>query len=293
MMKELASRVFVETDYRDVTVGAVLTDDGWVCIDAPTYPADAHAWWAALQAISPQPFLYVLVTDHHRDRVVGAAWFECPIVAHAHTARILVSQPPVQIGTAAASAAIGEETDTAQGASLKLPPPEISFSHSMVLHAGERALHLQHRPGAAQGSIWVLLNEERIVFTGDSVVIDQPPVITDGSVKSWLASLEMLRGGAFAGWIVVPGRGDVTTPAETELLSRYLDLARERVGALLHADRPRTEVGQLVPEMLALFTMPAGRQTEQFQRRIKAGLEAIYDELKQQPDGSDRADGGR
>ncbi len=281
-MKELASNVFVENGYKDVTIGAVLTDDGWVCIDAPTYPADARAWQAALQAISPQPLLYVILTDHHRDRAAGAAWLECPVVAHGHTARVLLNQPPGQFDV---------ETNPSQMTTLRPALAELFFSHSLTLHPGGRKLHLRHWPGPAQGSIWVMLPGEQIVFAGDSVVIDRPPTITDGSIKSWLEALGVLRGETFTGWMVVPGRGDVTTPDEIERLSRYLELARERVGALLRADRPRAEVGQLVPEMLELFVSPEEEQLEQMQRRVRGGLEAIYDDLRQHMDGSGPAGG--
>jgi len=37
-MKEIAPGVFIETNYALVTVGAILTSKGWVCIDTPPYP---------------------------------------------------------------------------------------------------------------------------------------------------------------------------------------------------------------------------------------------------------------
>src|SRR5512139_866269 len=89
-MIEIGRQIYVETGYALVTVGAVLTEAGWVCIDTPPYPRDARAWKAALQAISPLPFKYVINTDHHRDRILGNALFEGMVVAQEHAAAVML-----------------------------------------------------------------------------------------------------------------------------------------------------------------------------------------------------------
>ena len=41
-MQKLAKDIYVESGFAGVTVGAVVTSEGIVCIDAPTHPADAR-----------------------------------------------------------------------------------------------------------------------------------------------------------------------------------------------------------------------------------------------------------
>ena len=46
-MQKLAKDIYVESNFPGVTVGAILTSDGIICIDTPTHPADARRWAGA------------------------------------------------------------------------------------------------------------------------------------------------------------------------------------------------------------------------------------------------------
>ena len=80
-MQKLAKDIYVEAGYAGVTVGAIVTPDGIVCLDAPTHPADARRWRLKLNQLSQQPVKYLINLDHHRDRVLGNQWFEAPVIA--------------------------------------------------------------------------------------------------------------------------------------------------------------------------------------------------------------------
>src|SRR5258706_9428071 len=84
-MQKLARDIYVESGFAGVTVGAVVTAQGIVCIDAPTHPADARRWRLKLSQLSDAPVSFVVNLDHHRDRVLGAQWFEAPVIAHEAT----------------------------------------------------------------------------------------------------------------------------------------------------------------------------------------------------------------
>lgn len=277
-MKELASHVYVETGSALVTVGAILTSDGWMCIDTLPYPRDAQAWRSALQRISGQPFRYIINTDHHRDRVLGNAWFDAPVVAHQVTAQQLLATKGSFISQAAEELS-RNDNELVEIASLRFVPPQISFSDTLELHCGERVLTLYHRPGAAIGNTWVLLPDEKILFAGDSVTANQHPVITDGSTRAWLESLDELQQSDYEGWTIVPGRGEPATPEAARALADYLRAARRRISSLCKSGRPRSEMGGLVQEFLPLFPFETD-QREEVQRRIRTGLEVIYEEIR-------------
>ncbi len=286
-VQEIAPGVFVETGCTLVTVGAVLTDEGWICIDTPPMPAEARAWLDALRAISQQPVQYLVLTDPHRDRILGSELFGAPVVAHEASARLILDlkQPFV---SQAADELSANDNDLVAIASLNLVPPQVSFSESMALISGGREVTLQHRPGPTRGSLWVIVSDCKVIFAGDSVVIGQPPLIADAATKQWLNALTELRRERYAGWIVVPGRGEPVRPAATAPLSEYLRGARRRIASLCRAGRPRSEVGGLVADFLTHFSYPPDRR-EEMQRRIRAGLEAIYDEIRAQ-DGGEESD---
>jgi cyclase len=284
-MEELAPNVYVETDYALVTVGAVLTGAGWLCIDTPPYPRDARHWLARLKATSPQPVLYIVNTDHHRDRVLGNSHFDAPVVAHQAAAECILGLKNSFISQAAEEMS-ANDNELVEIASLKLHPPQISYSDTLYLQCGEREIMLVSRPSATAGSTWVMLPEEKIAFVGDSVIVGQHPYIDGGMTKLWLKTLTDLRRERFASWKFVTGRGPVTDASKTEPLSEYLRVARRRVSSLHYAGRMRSEIGMLIPEMLSYFPYDQDRR-EEVQRRIKMGLEAIYEELRGKEDGGE------
>ncbi len=283
-MKQIAPHVYVNTECDLVTVGAILTSAGWICIDAPPRPRDVQNWLATLQEVSPAPICYLINTDAHRDRVVGNAWFKAPVVAHQVAAAQMAALCASYIAQAAEE--LSEDGhEMMQMASLKPVMPQISFSQTLTLYCGEHMVELVSKPSATLGNLWVLLKDEKVVFGGDAVVTGQHPYISDGASKAWLEALRLLRLSRHSDWIVVPGRGDVCSPADTASLAEYLRVVRRRIASLIRAGRQRGDVVQLIPELLDFFPYPAERR-EQVQRRVKVGLEAIYDEMRAAGDDS-------
>lgn len=278
-MLELAPNVFVETGFRLVNVGAILTDQGFVLIDTPPYPQDARYWRERLAEISDKPVLAVVNTDGHRDRIFGNGWFDAPvIIAHDETILQLKTLPPTFIDIAIETFChnlLGRSSFA--GARFRLPT--VGFTHRMQIRYGEKIIPLLAMPGPSTGSVWVHLPEQRMLFTGDSVVTDQHPFITSSCTKQWLDSLSFLRRARFPADQIVPGRGPLVDKRATEPLSNYLRLVRRRVQSLYRAGRPRADTSTLVPELMDLFPY-AMEDVERVQRRIKTGLDRIYEEFK-------------
>jgi glyoxylase-like metal-dependent hydrolase (beta-lactamase superfamily II) len=277
-VKRIAPGIYVETAYRRVTVGAILTGEGVVCIDTPPYPADARDWRAQLSDLSPKPVLFVINTDAHRDRILGNSWFDAPVVAHQAAAERMFSFGSAFVSQAAEEMS-ADDGELIEIASLKPIPPQISYTERMQLIRGERKITLVHKPSASTASTWVVFPAERVVFVGDTIVVSEHPYMDHCVSKAWLDVLVDLRRERFAGWRIVPGRGPVTDQAATGPVSEYVRLARRRVWSLYRASQPRTEVAGLVPEFLPMFPVRQERRDET-EHRIRAGLERIYDEYQ-------------
>ena len=69
-MQEVAKNIFVETEYDDVNVCAILTPAGIICIDVPTYARDARDWAARLHRLSPTSAANHF-DEQHGDRVLN------------------------------------------------------------------------------------------------------------------------------------------------------------------------------------------------------------------------------
>jgi glyoxylase-like metal-dependent hydrolase (beta-lactamase superfamily II) len=277
-MRQIAPNVYIETSYPQITIGAVLTGSGWIVIDTPAMPSDAQTFLAELSTISSKPTAYVVNTDYHRDRILGNAWFDAPVVAHTVTALRILELKDTFISTAADEMSTNDR-ELVEIASLSLIPPQISFTDSLSLTTEDREISLIHRIGSSAGTSWVILIPERIIFAGDSVAAHRHPVILEGESKGWLAALSELRRGRYKDWTIIPGRGEPITTGNTEPLSEYLRIARRRISSLHRAGLPRSEINTLVPDFLEMFPYDP-KSRDDVQRRVKSGLEAIYDEMR-------------
>ncbi|MEB2288841.1 MAG: hypothetical protein OZ934_12075 [Anaerolineae bacterium] len=278
-MRELAPGVFVETGYRLINAGAILADDGWVLVDAPPYPRDVQHWRHCLEEIAPLPVLALILTDSQRDRLLGACWLGArTIVAHEETLQHMTNLPQTFLDSA--SDALASNTlEREQFAATRLLMPNVSFTERMQLRFSGRHISLLAMTGPTAGSVWVHLPEQRVLFAGPSICVDEHPYIASCHTKDWLENLTELRRPRFAADIIVPGRGPVVDKSATEPISNYLRVARRRVFSLYRAGRPRADTAALVPELLEMFPYDA-TDSENVQRRIKSGLDRIYEEFK-------------
>jgi glyoxylase-like metal-dependent hydrolase (beta-lactamase superfamily II)/8-oxo-dGTP pyrophosphatase MutT (NUDIX family) len=141
----------------------------WTVIDpGPADPVHLQA----LQAAAPGPIERILVTHTHIDHSPGA----------------------VALAQATGAPVFGRRPDHAPG-------QDASFSPTQELSGGERfalgptaRLEVIHTPGHASNHLCYLLEEEKLLFTGDhvmqgSTVVINPP---DGDMSAYLAALEGL-----------------------------------------------------------------------------------------------------
>lgn len=144
--------------------------DRWAVIDPG--PADERHTRALLDA-APGPIRYILVTHTHQDHSPGAL--------------------PLQAATGALL--LGRTTDHRHWQDLTFVPDCEPQHEARVALAAGATLRVIHTPGHASNHLCFLLEEERILFTGDhiiqgsTVVIDPP----DGDMAAYIGSLEALR----------------------------------------------------------------------------------------------------
>ncbi len=273
-MHKLAGNVYVDSSFPGVTVGAVITKAGIVCIDTPTRPADARTWRERLAALSPKPILYVINTDHHRDRVLGNHWLEAPVIAHEWVGERLRLYPEILKSGSLDSGSDHELIRELAG--VRVIPPQITFSAELTLLKGEYEIVVRHKPGQSPGGAWVLLPETGVVFTGDAVVTDTHPTLAEANFELWLANLDELRKPKFPAKTIVPGRGKPTHKEGVKLTQNYLKVARRKMETLLKSNHSRLDTTTAAAELLKQFPPPEA-QREAVSRRVRADIERWYD----------------
>lgn len=279
----IAENVVMSTAYRRITVGAIAAPDGIICIDVPPYPMEARHWRALLLEHFNLPIKLIILTDAHRDRLLGLHWYEkADIIAHDATYEAIRALPSTY-SEQAADALSSSTDDRLSFAGVRLRRPRITFTQRMTAYVGDFGLPLLAMPGPTPGNVWVHLPDRGVVFTGDSVVVDRPLYMGRMQSKLWLESLTKLRRSRFVAESIVPGRGTLTDKDSTQAISEFLRYARRRVLRLYRAGRPRTDIVDIVPSVVEHMVEHMGvrvspGQEEDVHRRLKIGLDAVYDE---------------
>jgi glyoxylase-like metal-dependent hydrolase (beta-lactamase superfamily II) len=119
------------------------------------------------------------------------------------------------------------------------------------IEATEFRLRAVHTPGHASNHLCYLLEEERLLFSGDHVMQGSTVVIAppDGDMGAYLASLERLRTMRPPLRAIAPGHGHLIEDPQA-VLGEYLDHRLERERQVLDAVRTAGDGGVLVADIV-------------------------------------------
>ena len=274
-MQELAPGVYVKLDFEGANVGCILTDAGAIVVDTPLIPADGKAWVDEVSKVTDK-VLYVFNTDHHRAHIVGNQYFDAPVIAHEiawkemanyketfieRTKNIFKRQPEI----------------TAQFDEVKIKKPEITFTGRLMVNKGGREIHFIHLGGHTPATSGIWLPDERILFSGDVVVVGEHPSLGQSNSKEWLEVLTRLRKMSLTA--IVPGHGPLCNVEATAPVSEYIRAMRTIVRSQYRSGRTKSEAAVIISQMIDYF--PYRPDDRSFvEKRIRAGVSRVYDEMK-------------
>jgi glyoxylase-like metal-dependent hydrolase (beta-lactamase superfamily II) len=185
-------------------------------------PDDAGHIEAIIGASMRERVRWVLVTHHHLDHAAGVAR-----LAKATGAEIVAFGPP--------------KSANADWA------PDRRARDGEVIEGTEWGLEVLHTPGHASDHLCFFLEEERVLFTGDTVLSGTTSVINppDGDMAAYLVSLERMRKRRISR--LCPGHGDVIDDPKA-VLNEYIEHRLEREAQILEALR---EGPAKIPDLVA------------------------------------------
>ena len=277
-MEEIADGVFTETEYEGVNVGAVVTDNGIICIDTPTYPRDARDWVTQVDRLSARSVRHLIITDSNGDRLLNTRWINAPIIAHQSVAERLSSYEKRYPQNMLDSLV---QRNQVQGRELSPSPVDraaLSFSSDLKLFEGGRVFQVLHVPGPTRGSSWIKVLDAGVLFTGDSVVVGTHPPLADLCIDEWIKSLEDLQNHGPEVKMIFPGRGQMASTKAIKLLEDYLIDIRETLAGHIAAGQSKENLAQYVGRFLPRFPF-SDLPYDWLQQQILRGLERAYEEI--------------
>jgi glyoxylase-like metal-dependent hydrolase (beta-lactamase superfamily II) len=268
-MQEITQGVIIETHFPGVTLGAINLPHGLVLIDAPTRPEDIKSWRATLLTLGGGIERMLVNLDAHPDRTLGARGMECTIVGNEMMADVFRNRPTT---FKSQNSETGAEWETMSGlGTIRWNPPEITFSDRLNIYWGDNPVILEYHPGSSQGSTWIHLPAEKILFIGDAAVQNQPPFFSQADIPVWIDTLQGLLTPEYQDYTIIGGRNGVL---KLEDLNRQLDFLKEAhqmMEDLNSRKKTADDIDSMVPTLLKKLEFSMERY-EQYAHRLKWGL---------------------
>ena len=279
MIREIAPNIFVETEYHGANVAFIVTGEGVILIDTPMLPDEARHWRSVIAATTDEEIIYIINTDHHRAHVIGNQYFPtATVIAHEHAWKEMKSY-----GDSFRTRLINMYRDRIPEAvaewkeSLEIIKPEITFTSRTMLFKGDKEIHLIPLGGHTPATTVVYFPQEKLLFTGDLVVTNRPPFLSQGNTKQWLQALTYLRKLRYD--TLIPGHGELTGKEATENMSNYLRLVRRKVRSAYRAGLPKADTARSLSHLIRYWPIPP-LEKPKADRRFKSGLGRVWNEMR-------------
>lgn len=236
-MQELTPIVSIQQNALGLYTGIIQTKDGNILIDSPHRTED-HKAWTNRTAKSDAIFLVLLDTQY--DRTLSAKGCDCIIVSQSD---YLLPARPRQQAVKLQEELLGSGDGHEQiGSSSRPYSPEISFDQNMNLFFGGTEIYLEHHPGSNMAGIWATLPKEKVIFVGDSVMVNQPPFLAYCNPAAWAADMKLLASRAYKGYQIVSSRVGLVTQEQVRSMGKLMGFIQSSIATLKekNADLTRT-----------------------------------------------------
>jgi cyclase len=196
--------------YAQVTAGVVAGPQWAVVIDTLALPDETLSIREFIEHELNVPVRYVINTHYHADHTWGNCFFPgATVIAHARCRDLLEERGVPSLETA--------KRQNPALRQVKIVLPQMTFAEGeLTLRVGKKNLILSLATGHSQDGIAVLVEEDRILFAGDSFM--PLPYIVDGDIDDIMASIK--RMGRMGLENIVQGHGDVILRGEIDAAVR-------------------------------------------------------------------------
>lgn len=212
--------------YAQVTAGVVAGPQWAVVIDTLALPDETLTIREFIEHELSVPVRYVINTHYHADHSWGTCFFPgATVIAHARCRELLEER-----GIPSLEAAKKQNPALRQ---VKVILPHLTFiDGDVTLRVGKKNLIISPALGHSPDGIAVLVEEDRILFAGDSFM--PLPYIVDGNIDEIMASIKHI--GRMGLENIVQGHGDIILRGEIDAAVRenlnYLSCIKRSVKAV-------------------------------------------------------------
>jgi glyoxylase-like metal-dependent hydrolase (beta-lactamase superfamily II) len=260
--------------YAQVTAGAVVGPDWAVAIDTLAFPEETLAIRDFIEDELKVPVRYVINTHYHADHSWGTCYFPGALVISHSLCRKMMAEKAVS----------SLEEARKQNTSFRKSQiifPHITFSSGKLsLKVGKKTLTMFPLPGHSVDGIGILIEEDRVLFSGD--IFMPIPYIVDGDYEQMVSSYKYISSLSLENIVQGHGdvvlRGEIITAIEDHL--DYLSTIRKIVRRAGRRKYPGDMLETVDVESCGKSRVLLGGLVEELHQR---NLKALYQQLFGEP----------
>ncbi|MFH1446314.1 MAG: MBL fold metallo-hydrolase [Chloroflexota bacterium] len=208
--------------YAQVTAGAIVGPQWAVIIDT-LIPQETVLIREFVENELSIPVKYVINTHHHADHCWGNCYFpNATVIGHKLCREFMIEHSSQALSEAGKDNPLFKD--------IKIIPPQITFDEgTLSIKVGKKRLHIFHTPGHSADGISILVEEDRVLFTGDAFM--PLPFIVDGDADVLIDTTRLFSKMSLEN--IIQGHGDIILRGEIEGAARsnitYLKSIRKAV----------------------------------------------------------------
>lgn len=259
--------------YAQVTAGAVIGPNWAVLIDTLSTPEESLSIRDFIEQELEVPVRYIINTHYHADHSWGNCFFPgTTVISHSLCRKWLEER-----GFSSLEEVKKQNLAFRQ---VKIILPHITFSENTLnLRVGKKTLTLLPLPGHSADNVGVLVEEDRVLFAGDSFM--PMPYIVDGDIEDMITSYKKI--GKMGLENVVQGHGDIVLRGEIEGSIKenlaYLSAIRKSVRKASRRKYPFEMLDEIgVDECGKSRVLIGGLAPELHRRNLRALYRQLYGE---------------
>lgn len=240
VVKKISDNVYWTQGGAGGNTGIIIGKDGVIVVDAKTTADSAREVLAEIAKLTPKPVTTAILTHSDGDHVNGLAAFPTSVTVIAQTNC-----------KAEMEATVGGRNPFPKE---HLPTKLVDMKEALTIN-GVRFQLVHFAPAHTAGDLIIYLADQKVAFTGDIVVTNQPdpyPIIhlnKHGTTDGWVQTIRgiiALKANNF-----VPGHGDMQTKASLQKLLASAQDRREQIKKLVAQGKPLTDVKAALGESTA------------------------------------------
>lgn len=261
--------------YAQVTAGAITGPQWAVVIDTLAIPEETIEMRNYIEEQLGVPVRYVINTHYHADHCWGNCFFPgATVISHQLCRELIEQNGQISLENAKKQNPVFKQ--------VKLVLPHMTFGEgTLSLRVGKKTLVMQLAPGHSKDGISVLIEEDRVLFAGDSFMA--LPYFVDGNPDELSATIKKI--GKMGLENIIQGHGDIILRGEIEEATRenlaYINAVRKAVRSAAKKREPLEALAEINIESCGKSRVNLGGLAEDLHKR---NIKYLYRHVAEEAD---------